>query len=488
MTLSKLSIIIVIAALIYSGVVIFILRKHKNWLITFLQAFCGLLFIISGWVKAIDPMGTGFKLEQYFNEFSAHLEPTWFSFFGPVLTELTLYQNSFSVFMIVLEIVLGVMLLLGSWPKLTAWLFFLIVVFFTLLTGFTYLTGYVPMDSTFFQFSKWVAYDETNMRVTDCGCFGDFMKLKPKISFFKDLVLLVPAIIFIFGYTKFHTLLSPKIRLAIVTLTTLGTLYYCLSNYVWDLPDVDFRPFKEGVNIRERKQAEQAAMANVPITIKLQETATGKFVEIPMEQYSGDYASEKYKFIAQIKGEPEIEHTKISDFTFYDDDGNDASADALAHQGDQLMIVCYKLYADEEYTEVIVQDTLWRLDSLMIGDSLGTSKSVESIAEKKESVINFTWDTDYMQKFDKLIPFIQEAQKEGVRSFILAGSAGLEKRNAFKAKLGLEIPIYEADDILLKTIIRSNPGVVWMKDGQVVKHWHIKQLPDYVKAKTIAGK
>lgn len=488
MTLVKLSIIIAIAALIYSAMVIFIIRKQKNWLITFLQSFCGLLFIISGWVKAIDPMGTGFKLEQYFNEFTAHLEPTWFSFLGSILTPLTQYQNAFAVFMIVLEIVLGVMLLVGSWPKLTAWLFFLIVVFFTLLTGFTYLTGYVPTDSTFFQFSKWGAYDETNMRVTDCGCFGDFMKLKPKISFFKDLILLVPAIIFIIGYKKFHSLLASKIRVAIVALTTVGTLYYCMSNYIWDLPDVDFRPFKEGVNIRDRKQAEQAAMANVPITIKLQEVVSGQFIEIPMEEYRGDYATEKFKFIAQIKGEPKIEHTKISDFTFYDDNGNDASADALAYPRDQLMIVCYKLYADEAYTEVTVLDTLWKLDSLMIGDSLIISNSIGSIKEKKESVINFTWDPEYIEKFDKLIPFLREAQNDGISSFVLAGSAGLEKRNAFKSLLGLEVPIYEADDILLKTIIRSNPGVVWMRDGQVVKHWHIKQLPDFPKAKTIAGK
>lgn len=488
MTLGKLSIIIAIAALLFSAVIIFWLRKHKQVFITYLQSFCGILFIVSGWVKAIDPMGTGFKLEQYFNEFAAHVEPTWFSFLGPVFTGLTHFQNSFSVFMIVLEIGLGVMLLLGSWPKLTAWLFFLIVVFFTLLTGFTFLTGYVPTDSTFFQFSKWVSYDETNMRVTDCGCFGDFMKLKPRMSFIKDVILLVPAVIFLLGYSKFHQLLTPKFRTGLVAMTTLVTTYYCLSNFVWDLPDVDFRPFKEGVHIRERKQAEQAAMANVPITIKLQETGTGKFVEIPMEQYRGEYASDKYKFIAQIKGEPTLEHTKISDFTFYDDAGNDISSEVLDYAQDQLMLVCYKLYASEQSSVMTLTDTLWRVDTLAEGNSFTLHRQVDTIFERQESVLSFTWDADYLKKFKKLIPFVQEAKADGVKTIMLAGSSGIEKRNAFKKELGWDIPIYEADDILLKTIIRSNPGVVWLRDGLVIKHWHIKQLPDYAKAKKIAGK
>ena len=77
--------------------------------------------------------------------------------------------------------------MVGYYRKWTAWLFFLIVFFFTILTGFTYLTGYVPLDANFFDFSAWGPYVKENMRVTDCGCFGDFIKLDPKISFFKDL-------------------------------------------------------------------------------------------------------------------------------------------------------------------------------------------------------------------------------------------------------------------------------------------------------------
>ena len=91
----------------------------------------GALFIFSGWVKAIDPLGTAYKMEQYFAEFESTFEHTWFSFLAPMFPFLSEYAISFSVFMIIFEIVLGLMLLIGAAPKFTSWAFFLLVAFFT---------------------------------------------------------------------------------------------------------------------------------------------------------------------------------------------------------------------------------------------------------------------------------------------------------------------------------------------------------------------
>ena len=184
MTLTTLTIGVAIAALILTLVGKFAFDRVENYFISYLQNFTGALFIFSGWVKAIDPLGTAYKMEQYFAEFESTFQDTWFSFLAPLFPQLSEYSASFSVFMIVLEIVLGVMLLVGMWRKFTAWTFFLIVAFFTFLTGFTYLTGYVPEGVNFFQFGKWGEYVSTNMKVTDCGCFGDFLKLEPRVSFF----------------------------------------------------------------------------------------------------------------------------------------------------------------------------------------------------------------------------------------------------------------------------------------------------------------
>ncbi len=197
MTLSTMLIGIGIAALLILAAQYLFKAKPESIWMSFLQNFVGVLFLFSGWVKAIDPLGTAYKMEQYFAEFESAFEPTWFGFIAPVFPVLNEYAISFSVIMIVFEIVLGLLILLGIYRKLAVWAFFLLVVFFTILTGFTYLTGYVPQDGTFFDFSSWSTYAKSNMKVTDCGCFGDFIKLEPKVSFFKDIFLLIPSVLFL---------------------------------------------------------------------------------------------------------------------------------------------------------------------------------------------------------------------------------------------------------------------------------------------------
>ena len=188
--------------------------------------YVGAFFIFSGWVKAVDPLGTAYKMQDYFNQFEFVFEETWFSFITPIFPILTDYAVGFSVFVIVFEIVLGAMLILGHKPKFTSWAFLLLVVFFTILTGFTYLTGYVPGDVNFFSFSSWGEFNENNMKVTDCGCFGDFIKLEPFVSFQKDLVLLVPAVFFLLKSKTMHTIFSKTVRNIGVTALSLGLIYY----------------------------------------------------------------------------------------------------------------------------------------------------------------------------------------------------------------------------------------------------------------------
>ncbi|HUR30572.1 MAG TPA: MauE/DoxX family redox-associated membrane protein, partial [Saprospiraceae bacterium] len=154
MTLQTLLIYIAIAAIILTVLIGLLKKGHKSWLMTFLQNFTGVLFIVSGMVKAVDPLGTAYKMEQYFAEFQYTFAETSASFLSPLFPFLSSISIWFSVFMIVFEILLGLMLVLGHKPKLTSWLFLLLVVFFTALTGFTYLTGYVPSDANFFKFAS----------------------------------------------------------------------------------------------------------------------------------------------------------------------------------------------------------------------------------------------------------------------------------------------------------------------------------------------
>ena len=248
--------------------------------------FTGVLFIFSGWVKAIDPMGTAFKMEQYFGEFESTLSQTMFSFLSPLFPLLSSISIWFSLLMIIFEIVLGIMLFFGIKPKLTAWLFFLLVVFFTILTGFTYLTGYVPGGVNFFDFAHWGPYKASNMKVTDCGCFGDFIKLEPKISFFKDIALLFPSVYFLFRHKDMHTLLSNKWNNLTMVISTTILLLYCLYNFKWNEPHIDFRPFAIGADIATKRAAEKKAQSEVKVTaFGIKNLKTGVITEVPYDQY-----------------------------------------------------------------------------------------------------------------------------------------------------------------------------------------------------------
>jgi uncharacterized membrane protein YphA (DoxX/SURF4 family) len=474
---------IAIVAVLLTVVIGLTKKGHKSWIMTFFQNFAGVLFIVSGFVKAVDPMGTAFKMEQYFAEFEYTFAESSLSFLAPMFPFLSSISLIFSIVMIVFEIVLGLMLVLGHKPKLTSWLFLLLVVFFTVLTGFTFLTGYVPSGTNFFQFASWGPYTATNMRVTDCGCFGDFIKLEPRISFYKDLVLLLPALYFVFRHRDMHQLFSHKARNIIIGITTLLLVIFCLKNSVWGLPVVDFRPFKVGTNLYEKKTAEEEAASSVQITAwKLQNKKTGEVIELANKEYMGalaSYPKEEWSVVEQIKSEPAIVATKVSEFSVIDADGFDVAEDILTDSGHVFLIIAYKLKGESATQEVAVPDTLWSTDTIrLMNDSISVVKRIQSIQTRQELKEVYSWDAGYVKDYvEKVNPLMKAAMDKGAKVYAIAGGAGMEKLHAFSEATQSPYPWYEADDILLKTIIRSNPGVVHLRAGTVLDMWHKNHLP-----------
>lgn len=486
MTIQILMLYIAIAAAILTAIIGYLNKGHKHWLMTFLQNFTGILFIISGLVKAIDPMGTAFKMEQYFAEFEYTFKETAFSFLAPLFPFLSNISLIFSVAMIVLEIVLGVMLLLGHRSKLTSWAFLLLVLFFTVLTGFTFLTGYVPNSVNFFDFASWGPYAESNMRVTDCGCFGDFIKLQPRISFFKDIVLLVPAFYFVFRHKNMNQLFTPKVRAITVWATTVLLLLFCLNNFYWNLPVVDFRPFKVGTDLYQKKMAEEEAAAAVKIiSMKLKNKKTGEIADLPYEVYMKEWAKypkDEWETIEQIKSKITIEPTKVSEFSVMSPDGFDVAEDILTDSGNVFLVVAYKLKGIASTQDLMVPDTTWNMDTVTVGkDSTVIVKNIGQIGTRKETKEVFAWDDAYVEDYKTSVNVLMEdVMKQGAKVYAMAGGAGEAKLASFKSAIGSTYDWYEADDILLKTIIRSNPGVVHIKGGKVINMWHIRHLPESI--------
>ncbi len=489
MNLGTLVIIITAIAFFLTLVVGALYGRHKSWLMTFLQNWTGVLFIISGIVKAIDPLGLAYKMEQYFAEFQSTFSETAFSFIAPLFPALSSQSLLCSIVMIVFEIILGVMLILGSRRKFTSWAFMLLVVFFTFLTGFTYLTGYVPTDVNFFDFDGWGKYDALQMKVTDCGCFGDFIKLEPKVSFLKDVVLLVPAFFFLFRYKTMHQLFGRSTRQIIVGGLIVALTLYCVWNSVWALPHTDFRPFKVGVDIAEQKSLEEQAQADVEIvSFTLKNILTGKHVELPYAQYMKEYKSYPQTDweITQNLTEPAVKETKISDFLLYGPDDNDVTESILSKTEPFFMFVSHKLYYEdkEETTKTVTDSVVALVDTVYNGpDTAFIYDKVAQTREVKET--DFEWNERFLARFHNVIvPLARSAAADQVKSLLVVGGADKSMIADFKRDAGLDFSVVTADDILLKTIVRSNPGIVLMQNGRILGKWHYRDVPEFTDIKT----
>jgi uncharacterized membrane protein YphA (DoxX/SURF4 family) len=474
MTLTTLVIGVAIVAALITGLMMARKQEIKNPLVSYLQNFTGVLFIFSGVVKAIDPLGTAYKMEQYFAQFESTFSETWLSFITPIFPVLATFSIAFSVFMIVFEIVLGVMLILGNRLKFTAWAFFLLVFFFLILTGFTYLTGYVPEGVNFFSFGKWAAFNEANMKVTDCGCFGDFLKLKPMISFFKDVFLMIPAILFVWKSKNMHQLFTKKNRMYAALGTTVLLTAFSLYNFVYDLPIVDFRPFANGVDVRTGKAEQVAKVSEAPIyfiyrnpqdTTEMKEFSDKELDKIPEGWEYFDRHQEK------------IETSKLFDF--------------VNIQGQTINKTTYLLYdtgEGEPYLELAPEDTAdggvepdWILMDTKVEEVVEDADISEQILDNPNAhFMIIIHDLKKVNKsvFATKIAILQkEAEAKGIEFYAVIGKAGMDEINEFKKDMDVDFPFYMADDILLKTIVRSNPGIVLWKDGKILHKWHHRHLP-----------
>jgi uncharacterized membrane protein YphA (DoxX/SURF4 family) len=481
-----------IVAILVTLATYFLKGEIKNWLISLLQNFTGVLFIWSGLVKAVDPLGTAYKMQDYFAEFYSTFSETSFSFIAPMFPWFSEHAIATSVIMIVFEIALGVMLIIGAMRKITAWAFLLLVVFFLVLTGYTYLTGYVADGVNFFQFMQWGPWVETNMKVTDCGCFGDFIKLKPFTSFLKDVALMFPAILFVFTTDKMHQIFSKGTRAIISIATIVGFTFYCISNYMWDVPDVDFRPFKENVNIAEQKAAEIKALEGVRVThYEVTNLETGEFKRLPFDQYMSEFKNyPKTEWdLKQIKSIPAMEETKISYFELEDENGSESHDGILAEEGYSFLVVAYKLYGNEGSQTVTIIDTTYVTDTISIMlDSLTVDPispvqivtSIDTIVKRQVVQPVFTWDENYIKHWKGTVnPVMKAAAESGLKVNVATAYLGIDGINSFKEASGSDFMFHQGDDIMLKTIIRSNPGVLLLKNGTIVKKWHYKKLPHF---------
>jgi uncharacterized membrane protein YphA (DoxX/SURF4 family)/peroxiredoxin len=349
------------------------------------RVFVGILFIISGLIKLNDPVGFSFKLKDYFAPEVLNLE-----FLVP-------YALVIAIFVVIYEVLLGVMILLGYAKKFTIWSLLLMIVFFTFLTFY----------SAYFN------------KVTDCGCFGDALKLTPWESFTKDVVLLGLILILFFGRKYIQPFFAKNVRSIIVYASFVG----CLALGYWvlmHLPVKDFRAYKIGANITEGMSVpEDAPKAIFEYNWKFKVDGQEKVITT-----SGDYPKVEGDFIGVETKEIQAGYEPpIHDFSIERDDTD--FTEKFLNEENLIVVIAYNLSMTE-----------------------------------KEGYANIREATN-------------KALKSGYKVIGLSASSSQVMDDLAKEE-GLNFKFYFCDETALKTIVRSNPGILELNKGTILqkRHWN----------------
>lgn len=363
-----------------------VLRIIARW-------FVGLVFLFSSFVKGVDPLGTAFKIEEYMTAWSiGGLSFEWALPLAPFL----------SMALITAEFLVGILLITGSFRKLSAWLLLLMMTFFTVTT----------------------LYDAISNKVSDCGCFGDAVKLTNWQTFWKNIVLDVPTV-FIFLTRRWPRKKAFERDLLVSLAAIAAMVIFGLYN-INNEPVIDFRPWKVGNTMFESLD-ETLPVTNIATYTN---TQTDETVTFDMKDWQ-DHKDILYDTTGLWKQDTIItkdpHEIKADGFWIQDPDGNDATFDVIGAL-DIPVLVC----------------TIHHIKDV-------NEKGVKAIAEMKQLAM------------DRDIRFavISNAEQSDLLQFLYGNTL-------------MDVEYYFGDEKALETMLRSNPGFILMEDATVKGKWHYK--------------
>ena len=367
-----------------------------KWITNFSRIFTGLVFVFSGFVKGVDPLGTAYRLEDYFIAFH------WDVFIP--------YALFFSILLCTIEFVVGAMLLLNLKMRFTSWILLIMMVYFTGLT----------------------LNDAIYNPVPDCGCFGDFIKLTNWQTFYKNLVLLPLAIVIFIYRKKFNPISTDKLQWIIAIFFTAlfaGFSFYCYTH----LPVLDFTEWKTG----HKLYPENPKPVNYYLSYKNKKSGEVKEYLSPNYPFNDSIWMSEWEFLSQRVEDPNVYYGKS--LIIMDTLGNNVTESIIRNPGYQLIINSYDFSQSNNDAFILLNG----LAAKAYADNIPTAVLVSN-------------------------------QPSEIAKFITNNN--------------LQLDFYTADDIVLKTIVRSNPGLLLMRDGVILKKWHHNDLPDYEQLKVFFSK
>ena len=220
----------------------------------------GLLFIFSGLIKANDPLGLSYKMQEFFDVWGM-------SFLNDYTLGLSLVMNT-------LEIVAGVALLIKFPYKQTLWLLLGLIVFFTFLTGYALFSG----------------------KIKTCGCFGDCIPLTPQASFIKDILLFICILVLLFTQKKVKVNIHPAFGISILCISII-LVGYGQKHVLTHLPIIDCLPYQQGNDINEKMQSPKGAIAD-SVTLMMEFERGGKKYFFDANNFPDDFDS-TYVYVAR---------------------------------------------------------------------------------------------------------------------------------------------------------------------------------------------
>ena len=366
------------------------MAKFRIFIVNLCRMALALTFLLSGYVKAIDPLGTQYKLNDY--AAAMHLSeyiPDWLTLTGAIALAMT-------------EFALGIFMLFAIRRHLVSRLMTAMMVMMTLITVWIFIAN----------------------PVKDCGCFGDAIKLTNGETLLKNIVLLAAAIVTAMRPLDMARLIS-KSNQWIVTNYTLVYIV-CTSLYcLYALPTFDFRPYHIGADIKKGMEIpEGAEQPEFETTFILKKN--GQTREFTLDNYpDSTWEFVDSKTVQTRQGyEPPIHDFSLTDTKT----GEDITDNVLSHKG---------------YTFLLISRSLAYADDSNFGDI----------------------DQIYEYASEHNIPF-----------YCVTASTDSDI-NRWRDLTGAEYPFCNADETTLKTIIRSNPGLLLLKDATVIGKWSHNQLP-----------
>ena len=354
----------------------------------FSRLIVGAVFIFSGFVKAVDPLGSTYKFVDYFEAFGMDF--------------LSFIALPLAIILSTLEFVIGFSLLFSTRRKITIWALMLFMSFFTILTFA--LAIFNP--------------------VTDCGCFGDALIMTNWQTFLKNIFLMIFTVILFLNKEKFESKWSIKKQWSFISIPLLFSILfsmYCYNN----LPIFDFRPYEIGTYIPEKMIVpDDAPRAEYETSFIY--TKDGIEKEFSLENFpdsTWEWVSTESNEISKGYEPP------IHDFTILTSDDNDITEIVLNENKFTFLLIAYDL----------------------------TKSSLKNI--------------------DAINELAQFATESGKANFICLSSSLDAEIEEFKKRTNANFSFYKTDEITLKTIIRSNPGLILLKKGTILDKWHHNNIP-----------